>query len=251
MRPWCSSAPPTSCTSKCRMFSSRRAASRTTANASTSTSSSPAPFFSRARNSSVFSASRSAEYSRVSASRALQGTTTFATISSIARDAPVGIESPTSRANFAGFRTTSATRGRRAFRSRTNPGSASVSFRVATVERAFDTFDASASWLGGAAGSSSPASFASPDDSAARAVTTRRGTASRDEARARDEATRDAARGTTCFACRRISRRVVGVPRARAIGAVAAAVADEQDILALRRAPRLSPERPNRRRGSV
>ena len=49
--PWCSTMPPTSCTSKCRMFSVRRPASRTTANASTSTSSSvaPAASFSRSR----------------------------------------------------------------------------------------------------------------------------------------------------------------------------------------------------------
>ena len=238
MRPWCNRQPPTSCTSKCRMFSSRRAASRTTAKASTMMSSSVAPFRNFNRNSSVFSRMRSAEYSRVNGSSLLTGMTTFVTISSIARDAPVGIEPPTSRANLAGFFNTSATRGRRAARSRTNPGSASSSDTIASLDATFESF---------AARSRSPASLASAEEGAARAVTTRRDTASRDEARAR----LDAARGTTCFACRRISRRVDGVPRARAIGAVAAAVAAEQDILALRRARPLSPDRPNRRRGSM
>ena len=50
--------PPISCTSKWRIFSVRRAASRTTAKASASSWSSFAPCFRRARNSAVLAAQR-------------------------------------------------------------------------------------------------------------------------------------------------------------------------------------------------
>ena len=48
--------PPISCTSKCRMLSTRRPASRTTANASGSRSSSVSPLASRSRNSAGLAA---------------------------------------------------------------------------------------------------------------------------------------------------------------------------------------------------
>src|SRR5262245_32779904 len=57
--------PPTSCTSKCRMLSTRRPASRTTAKASGSSPSRVSPLESRCRNSSVLARRASSERARV------------------------------------------------------------------------------------------------------------------------------------------------------------------------------------------
>src|SRR3954447_26713398 len=70
MFPWCSAAPPTSWTSKCRCPSVRLAASRTVANASGSRSSRLSPSASRARNFSVSSRSSASDSPTKSSSRA-------------------------------------------------------------------------------------------------------------------------------------------------------------------------------------
>ena len=69
--PLCSAMPPSSCTSKWRMPSVRLPASRTTANASGSTSSSDAPSLTRLRNSSVLARSASSESAAIAGSSAL------------------------------------------------------------------------------------------------------------------------------------------------------------------------------------
>src|SRR3954465_9120817 len=70
MFPWCSAAPPTSWTSKCRCPSVRLAASRTAANASGSRSSRLSPSAIRARNLSVSSRSSASDSPTKSSSRA-------------------------------------------------------------------------------------------------------------------------------------------------------------------------------------
>src|SRR5690606_23785426 len=68
--------PPMSCTSKWRMFSVRLAASRTTANASGSRSSSVSPFSRRSRNSSVLARSCASDNATICGSSALICSTT-------------------------------------------------------------------------------------------------------------------------------------------------------------------------------
>src|SRR5436309_2468622 len=77
MRPWWRTMPPIICTSKCRWPSVRRAASRTTANASGRMSSSVSPFARRSRNSAVRARRASSDSAFVPASSALIFTTTF------------------------------------------------------------------------------------------------------------------------------------------------------------------------------
>src|SRR5436309_4236269 len=74
--PSCSTMPPISWTSKCRMLSARHAASRHTANASGSTSSSSAPSASRLRSSSVLPRRAASSRACVAGSRALISATT-------------------------------------------------------------------------------------------------------------------------------------------------------------------------------
>src|SRR5919198_1837796 len=74
--PLCSTMPPMSWTSKCRMLSVRRAASRHTANASGSTSSSSSPSTSRLRSSSVLLRRAASSRAWVAGSRALISATT-------------------------------------------------------------------------------------------------------------------------------------------------------------------------------
>src|SRR5688572_1260847 len=76
--PRCSTIPPISCTSKCRMLSVRRPASRTTEKASGSRSSSVCPCWKRDRNSSVLARSCSSESDWTDGSSALISVTTGA-----------------------------------------------------------------------------------------------------------------------------------------------------------------------------
>src|SRR2546425_838737 len=74
--PLCSTMPPMSCTSKCRMPTERRAASRQTANASGSTSSISAPSASRLRSSSVLPRRAASSRAWMAGSSALISATT-------------------------------------------------------------------------------------------------------------------------------------------------------------------------------
>src|SRR2546425_2256853 len=73
--PWCRTMPPTIWTSKGRRPMVRRAASRTTAKASTSRSSSASPFSSRWRSSAVFARSSSSVSFSISGSSSLMSAT--------------------------------------------------------------------------------------------------------------------------------------------------------------------------------
>src|SRR5918993_558116 len=75
--PSCNTMPPMTCTSKGRMPNTRREVSRTTANASCSTSSSVSPASILSRNSSVFALSSSSESFSISGSRAETASTLF------------------------------------------------------------------------------------------------------------------------------------------------------------------------------
>ncbi len=76
--PSCSTMPPMSCTSKWRISRVRFDASRTTANASGSRSSSVSPLANRSRNSGVLAASASFESAAISPSSALMRVTVLA-----------------------------------------------------------------------------------------------------------------------------------------------------------------------------